>query len=109
MIRLELLALGMVAAAGVREWLTHLHCPLDLSGLSALSIYTNTELLASQNFAPALRTMGFFDPVPYSSKPTLDLSSFSKLEGLRTTVSLRGRGYSPRFLHSHRPIASAKS
>ncbi|KAJ7082755.1 hypothetical protein C8R44DRAFT_992128 [Mycena epipterygia] len=86
-IRLESLALRMKAPSGVREWLMHPHCPLDLSGLSALSIYTNTELLDSPKFVTALRTIKFFDLVPEYTKPAIDLSSCNKLEELRITVS----------------------
>ncbi|KAJ7101790.1 hypothetical protein C8R44DRAFT_887973 [Mycena epipterygia] len=83
-IGLESLALRSV---GIRQWLTHTHCPLDFSGLRALSMYGNTELLASQRFAPALQSIQTLDLTPEFNKPAVDLSAFPKLTLLRICLS----------------------
>ncbi|KAJ7112321.1 hypothetical protein C8R44DRAFT_985189 [Mycena epipterygia] len=85
-IRLESLALRNASA---RIWLTHPHCPLDFSGLRALSIHHNTDLLGSQTFALARQTVQTLDLAPEFNTPTLDLSSFATLAVLRIRVTPR--------------------
>ncbi|KAJ7095525.1 hypothetical protein C8R44DRAFT_380318 [Mycena epipterygia] len=82
-VRLESLDLRTSASVGLCHWLIHPRCPFDFSGLKHLSIWTHTELLDSQNFAPALRTMQTLDFTPDGTKPTLDLSAFPSLTVLR--------------------------
>lgn len=64
-IPLESLALRTV---DVRQWLTHTHCPFDVSGLRALSMYGNTELLSSQTLAPSLQSIQTLDVISPSSR-----------------------------------------
>ncbi|KAJ7112212.1 hypothetical protein C8R44DRAFT_882605 [Mycena epipterygia] len=82
-IRLESLALQVVAKSGLRDWLMHPHCPLDFSDLKALSIVTDTDLFVSRNLMPALRTIQTLDLYAHPHNSPLDLSLFHALELLR--------------------------
>ncbi|KAJ7088285.1 hypothetical protein C8R44DRAFT_751861 [Mycena epipterygia] len=85
-IRLESLAIRTVDI-DVLEWLTPTHCPLDFSGLRALSLCKYTDLLGSETFAPALQTIETLDLTSEYVKPTIDLSSFPNLTLLRIFLS----------------------
>ncbi|KAJ7720989.1 hypothetical protein B0H14DRAFT_3008226 [Mycena olivaceomarginata] len=61
----------------------HLFCPLDFSALKTVSVGMNTEILQSDNFAPARQTIEPLDLVASNIKPGLDLSSFPALQVLR--------------------------
>ncbi|KAJ7105233.1 hypothetical protein C8R44DRAFT_745949 [Mycena epipterygia] len=102
-IQLESLALRNTS---VRQWLTHPHCPLDFSGLIALSIQQDTELLGSQTFALARQTVQTLDlmPEPYPEARvywTLDGYCPEKFDSL-----LSGLPISPTTVSSLRWILS---
>ncbi|KAJ7118088.1 hypothetical protein C8R44DRAFT_878722 [Mycena epipterygia] len=75
---------------GVHDWLTHSRSPFDVSGLRHLiSSFTRTELLLSEKFAPALRTIQALVLCVDATKPTLNLSSLPNLLFLRICVIFR--------------------
>ncbi|KAJ7112209.1 hypothetical protein C8R44DRAFT_798256, partial [Mycena epipterygia] len=82
-IRLESLNLQQQVGEGLHDWLMHPLCPFDFSALKALRIGTNTHLLRSPKFAPALGTLEALELEPDDNQPTIDLSSFPSLEFLR--------------------------
>jgi hypothetical protein len=62
-IRLESLDLDTTVGNGLLDWLMHPFCPLDFSALKTVSVGMNTEILQSDNFAPARQTIETLDLV----------------------------------------------
>ncbi|KAJ7112227.1 hypothetical protein C8R44DRAFT_985169, partial [Mycena epipterygia] len=58
---LESLNLHVMTPVSLRDWLVHPLCPFYFSGVTSLSVSDNTELLASQKFAQAMRTIQTLD------------------------------------------------
>lgn len=104
LLRLQSLRIGFLG--GVAYWFTHPWCPLDFSGLKAISISDNTDIIRWQKIQPALQTIEVLDflayvcpppPVrreprdlthihPKHVKPTIDLSSLPNLALLRINI-----------------------
>ncbi|KAJ7112210.1 hypothetical protein C8R44DRAFT_251108 [Mycena epipterygia] len=92
-LRLESLNLKMISRICLRDWLMHPRSPFDLSGLKALSLDSDMDMLRFQNFGPALRTIRDLTLIPANHmytymKPSIAvaLSSFSRLVYLRICV-----------------------
>ncbi|KAJ7144385.1 hypothetical protein C8R44DRAFT_865316 [Mycena epipterygia] len=83
---LRLRSLRITFLRGVADWLRHPWCPFDISGLKAISIADNTEILGWQKIRPALKTIEVLDFFPHHIKP-IDLSLLPNLRLLRIHVT----------------------
>ncbi|KAJ7117021.1 hypothetical protein C8R44DRAFT_791839 [Mycena epipterygia] len=72
-----------VRTVAASDWLKQTMYPFALSDLKTLSVFTSTEVLGTETFVPALRTIRFLDLMADFTKPRLDLSSLPSLKLLR--------------------------